>query len=134
MYYFILELNLKHYLINFLSVLNPWSKGSGGSVKSVKGSIVRRFKNSPKKIGPKSKLSGREEFLLCLIKIRLGLLHEDLAKRFSISKTLASRIFSTWVKATAAVLKSHVFVSKMENIVPSRPNKFSKFFTTTFHS
>ena len=61
------------------------------------------------------------------MKIRLGLLHEDLANRFSISKTLASRIFSTWVKATAAVLKSLVFVPKIENIVASRPNKFSKF-------
>ena len=93
----------------------------------VKSSIVRRSKNSPKKIGPKSKLSGGEEFLLCLMKIRLGLLHEDLANRFSISKTLASRIFSTWVKATAAVSKSLVFIPKMENIVASRPNKFSKF-------
>ena len=93
---------------------------------SVKSSIVRRFKNSPKKIGPKSKLSGRE-FLLCLMKIRLGLLHKDLANQCLISKTLASRIFFTWVKATAAVLKSLVFVPKMENIVAFRPNKFSKF-------
>ena len=61
------------------------------------------------------------------MKIRLGLLHEDLTNRFSISKTLASRIFSTWFKATAAVLKSLVFVSKMENTAASRPNKFSKF-------
>ena len=89
---------------------------------SVKSSIVRHFKNSPKKIGPKLKPSGREEFLLCLMKIRLGFLYEDLANRFLISKTLASRIFSTWVKAAAAV-----FVPKMENIVASRPNKFSIF-------
>ena len=52
---------------------------------------------------------------------------KNLATRFSISKTLTSRIFSTWVKATAAVLKSLAFVPKMENIVASRPNKFSKF-------
>ena len=94
---------------------------------SVKGSIVRRFKNSPKKIGPKLNFSGREEFLLCLMNIRFGLLHENLADRFSISKTLATRIFSTWVKAKAPVLKPLVFVTKMENIVVSRPNKFSKF-------
>ena len=57
------------------------------------------------------------------MKIRLALLHKDLANRFSISKTLASRIFSTWVKATATVLKSLVFVPKMENIVASRSKK-----------
>ena len=93
----------------------------------VKSSIVRRFKNSPKKIGPNLKLSGREEFLLCLMKIRLGLLHENLTNQFLISKTLARGIFSTWVKTKAAVLKSPVFVPKMENIVASRPKKFSKF-------
>ena len=56
---------------------------------SVKSSIVRHFKNSPKKIGPKLKPSGREEFLLCLMKIRLGFLHEDLANRFLISKNIS---------------------------------------------
>ena len=56
---------------------------------SVKSSIVRHFKNSPKKIGPKLKHSGREEFLLCLMKIRLGFLHEDLANRFLISKNIS---------------------------------------------
>ena len=73
---------------------------------SAKSSIVGCFKNSRKNIGTKSKLSGREEFLLYLMKIRLGLLHEDLSNRFSTSKTLATRICSTWFKATAAALKS----------------------------
>ena len=94
---------------------------------SFKSTIVRSFKKSPKKIGPKPKLSCREEFLLCLMKIRLGLLHEDLANRFGISKTLVSRIFSTWVKATASVLKSFVFIPDMEKIAASRPKKFHKF-------
>ena len=54
-----------------------------------------------------------------------GLLHEDFDNRFLISTTLASRIFSTWVKA--AILKSLAFVPKMENNVASGSNKFSKF-------
>ena len=74
-------------------------------------------KIQPKNIGPKSKLSGRKEFLM----------HQDLANSFSIPKTSVSRIFSTWVKTTAAVLQSLVFVPKMENIVVSRPNKFSNY-------
>ena len=69
----------------FLEYIKPLVKRKWRS-PSVKRSIVRRFKNSPRKIGPKSKLSGRGEFLLCLMKIRLGLLHEDLANRFLISK------------------------------------------------
>ena len=94
---------------------------------SVNSAIVRNFKKSPKKIGPKSKLSGREEFLMCLMKIRLGLLQEDLANRFNVSKTLTGRIFTTWVKSTASALKSFVFVPDMEYIVSSRPTKFKSF-------
>ena len=89
--------------------------------------IVRSFKKSPKKIGPKPKLSAREEFLMCLMKIKLGLLHEDLSRRFNVSKTLASRIFSTWVRATASVVKSFVYVPDMEKIISSRPTKFDNF-------
>ena len=61
------------------------------------------------------------------MKVRLGLLHEDLANRFLISKTLASRIFSAGVKATTAGLKFIIIIPKMENIIASRPTKFSKF-------
>ena len=78
----------------FFEYIRPLVKRKWRS-PSVKSSIVRRFKNSLKKIGPKSKLSGREEFLLFLMKIRFGLLYEDFANQFSISKTLASRKFST---------------------------------------
>ena len=94
---------------------------------NVNTAIIRKFKKSPKKLGPKPKLSAREEFLMCLMKIRLGLLQEDLANRFSISKTLAGRIFTTWVKSTASALKSFVFVPDMDNISSSRPTKFNNF-------
>ena len=57
------------------------------------------------------------------MKIRFGLLHEDLADRFSISRTLTGRIYFTGVKATAVVLKPLLFLPKMENIVVSRPKK-----------
>ena len=110
----------------FLDYIKPLVKRKWRR-SSLKSSIVRCFKNSPKKTGTKSKLSVRGEFLLCLMKIRLGLLHKDFDNQFLISTTLASRIFSTWVKATAAILKFLVFVPKMENNVASESNKFSKF-------
>ena len=93
----------------------------------VNTSIVRKFAKSPKKMGAKSKLSPREEFLMCLMKIRLGLLERDLAYRFNVSSALAGRIFSTWVKAIANVLRCFVFIAPLENIRKSRPRKFKDF-------
>ena len=41
------------------------------------------------------KLSQRDEFLLILMRLRPGLLNEDLAERFGVSPTLCSYIFTT---------------------------------------
>lgn len=40
----------------------------------------------------------KEDFILTMMKLRLGLLFEDFADRFGISSSLASDIFTTWVK------------------------------------
>ncbi len=50
------------------------------------------------------KLSIKEQFLLVLMRLRLGLLNEDLADRFKVSPACASRIFTTWVKFLGKVL------------------------------
>ena len=44
------------------------------------------------------KISQKDEFLLTLIRLRLGLLSEDLADRFNISPTICSNTFKTWVR------------------------------------
>ena len=38
-----------------------------------------------------------EEFFLVLVRLRLGLLEQDLADRFEISCATVSRIFATWI-------------------------------------
>jgi len=52
------------------------------------------------------KLSQRDEFLLVLMRLRLGLFNEDLADRFGISTTLCSRTFTTWIRVVSKVLGS----------------------------
>ena len=49
---------------------------------------TRRFKTTPKKFGPDSKLESKDEFLLTLMKLRFGLFDKDIAHRFGISNTL----------------------------------------------
>ena len=50
------------------------------------------------------KLPSKDEFLLALMKLRLGLLHEDLASRFNISITLVGESFGTWIRGISTVL------------------------------
>jgi len=54
--------------------------------------------NGTKKPGPKRKLRLIDEFLLVFMRLRLGLLEEDLAQRFKVSKSTISSIWRTWIR------------------------------------
>ena len=58
------------------------------------------------------------------MKLRLGLLNKDLAKRFDISETLCSRIFFAWLRATSTVLKSMVYIPDEESLIGSKPLRY----------
>ncbi|GFU16751.1 THAP domain-containing protein 4 [Trichonephila clavipes] len=60
------------------------------------------------------------------MKLRLGLLHEDLAFRFKISKSAASSIFKEWVRRLAEVLKKHIRVPSKQQYRRRVPAKFLK--------
>ena len=69
--------------------------------------------------GPPRKLSLEQEFLLSLMKMRLGLLTEDLAWRFDISAGLTSQIFFIWVRLISLDLE---FMIKWPSRVVVRKN------------
>lgn len=89
--------------------------------------LTRTFTKAPKPFRPARKMTSRAEFLLTLMKIRLGILGKDLAKRFDISEGLCSKIFLAWLKACANVLGSFVFLPDEESMIGSTPNKFRNF-------
>lgn len=60
-------------------------------------------------------ISRKDQFLITLMKLRLNLLHADLACRFNCSSTTISNIVNTWILALHEIL----FCQLMENI-PSR--------------
>ena len=59
---------------------------------------IRKFIKSPNKFGPSRKLAIKDELLMVLMKLRLGLMNEDLSDRFGTTTSLVSSIFNTWIK------------------------------------
>lgn len=96
---------------------------SGPKKTSRKG---RNFRKSPKTFGPKRPLSQKDEFLLTLMKLRLGSTNADLEQRFDISSTTVSTIFNTWVKILASELKCLIYNPSMEVVKKTLPQKFKR--------
>ena len=92
---------------------------------------VRRLVNSVRprahlnqKRAPERKLESKDEFLLTMKKLRLGLLLADLASRFKISTTLCGQIFTCWITAMAKTLSSIVFVPNQGVLNVTAPDRF----------
>ncbi|XP_030832622.1 uncharacterized protein LOC105445044 [Strongylocentrotus purpuratus] len=85
---------------------------------------VKRFLVYNKKPGPIRKLHSVDEFLLVLIRLRLGLSLNDLAKRFGISIALTSRIFNCWLSAMNQVLGKFIYWAPKEQIAATKPSRF----------
>ena len=72
-------------------------------------------------------LSQRYEFLRTLMRLRLGLLNEDSAKRFGVSPTLCSYIFTICIKLFSSILgKALVAWPLKESIRENLPEIFTK--------
>ena len=86
---------------------------------------VRKYTRSPKKFGPNRKLNSIDKFLLTLMKLCLGLLNKDLAKRFNISPTLTSNIFHSWLAAMNIVMDSFLRWPTKDEVAISKPSHFA---------
>ena len=83
-------------------------------------------------MGPARKIHSKDEFLLLLIRLRLGLGEKDLADRFKISLSLASNIICSWLTGTADTLGKFVFVPDQEVLSDTKPPRFNP--TKNLHS
>jgi hypothetical protein len=68
------------------------------------------------KPGPSRKLKLVLELLLVMMRLRLGLLVQDLACHFQISDSLVSSIFITWIKLMRLEL-SHLIVWPAKHVI-----------------
>ena len=78
--------------------------------------------------GPPRKLSLEQEFLLTLMKLRLGSLNEDLAFRFDISIGLTSQIVFTWIRLMALDLQFLIKWLSRHDVRVNLPEIFRKYF------
>ena len=98
-----------------------------GDVLIMPKTETRQLKSTPKKFGPDTKLESKDEFLLALMKLRLGLLGKDVAHRFGISNILCTKIFHSWVRSMAEYFRSFVFIPDIETILATTPKRYRHF-------
>ena len=88
------------------------------------------YQDDPEKEKPgrKRKLELKEEFILILLRLKLGLMERHLADMFAVSVSTVSRIYITWVRFLALTFKGSIlrWPSK-EEIKSHIPNSFSKY-------
>ena len=67
-----------------------------------KNIVSTKYKRTATRRSPK--LDEKNQFLLVLMRLRLGLLNEDLADRFDISHATCSSIFTIWIRLVSSLL------------------------------
>ena len=84
-----------------------------------------------KKFGRPRSLQPLEEFFLTMVRLRLGLLEQDIAYRFNISQSTVSRIFTTWINFLYLQFKSIPLWPLQEYIRTHMPQVFRSSYPTT---
>lgn len=100
--------------------LKYWDKNKDKKIK---------YQTSPvTKPGPKRSLSVLEEFVICLVRLRLGLMRRQLSDIFSVSQAQISRIFTTWVCFLATLFKETLVLwPSKEEVKKNLPHSFKKY-------
>lgn len=81
--------------------------------------------------GPPRKLSLEQEFLMTMMRLRLGIMHEDLAWRFSVSSSRVSQVIITWIKLLSKEMSCLIVWPSKEQVHATLPDSFKRFFPKT---
>ncbi len=81
--------------------------------------------------GPARKLSLEQEFLMTMVRLRLGLFHEDLAWRFCVSSSRVTQIIATWIKLLSKELSCLIIWPSKGQIHATMPDSFKRLYPKT---
>lgn len=108
----------------FAEKLKYWDKNKEKEVRYQKDS-------SKKKPGKQRLLTIMEEFILTLVRLRLGLLSRHLSDIFGVSEGSVSKVFTTWVCFLSTVFRDILLKWPCEeDIKKTLPRSFCKFPST----
>ena len=93
------------------------------------GSYVKQTDGG--KIGRRRKLSNFQEFIMVLVKLRLGLFNRDLAYRFKVSENTVSLIFRTWIRFLRVELEPLICLPPREVLRQHMPPIFKLHYPKT---
>ena len=80
------------------------------------------------KRGPERKLSLEQEYLLILMRLRLGLLIKELAFRFQVSSTRLFQIWITWIKLMSMELRNLIIWTSKGQVFATLLDAFKKLY------
>ena len=95
------------------------------------GSYEKKGIGSEQKLGRPRALTLFEEFVLTLMRLRLGLLQKDLAHRFNVSETTVSVVFNTWVRFMRIELEPLICLPRRELLHEHMPKIFKELYPRT---
>ena len=97
------------------------------------GGYDRKTFDAPKfsKPGRPRILNKFQEFVLVMMRLRLGLFEQDLAHRFNISKTAVSVIIRTWIRFLRMELQDLILIPPRDVLKAFMPALFKEFYPNT---
>ena len=95
------------------------------------GSYEKKGTGSEQKLGRPRALTLFEEFVLTLMRLRLGLFQKDLADRFNVSETTVSVVFNTWVRFMRIELEPLICLPRREVLHQHMPRIFKELYPRT---
>ena len=95
------------------------------------GSYAKKNTSPEQKLGRPRSISIFEEFILTLMRLRLGLFQKDLAHRFDVSEATVSTVFSTWVWFMRVELEPLIRLPITEVLHQYLPNIFKELYPRT---